>query len=79
MKTLDLAKWNSRLVAVTVTGVTTLASLPDLSDGLRGIGIVVVATAGILMIGLRDIFGRREAVHDLGVERPARDGDVPTA
>ena len=83
----SLEKWNSRLVAVTATGISTLATAPGIPADLRSAGIMVVATAGILMLGLRDIFGRREAMHALGTlhpppaasnpQAPAADADVP--
>ncbi len=73
------AKWNSRLVAVTLSGISTLAALPDLPPDLRAVGIVVIASVGIIMIGLRDVLGRREALHDLGLDHPLPQSDIPEA
>ena len=75
----SLEKWNSRLVAVTAAGISTLATAPDVSADLRGAGIVVVATTGILMLDLRDIFGRREAMHALSTPHPPPAGPAPQA
>lgn len=80
-----LAKWNSRLVAVAAAGISTLATAPDLPHDIRAVGITAVALAGIIMIGLRDIFTParapesdpwRDTLHDLGVEHPAP-ADIP--
>ena len=38
----------------------------------------MVAVAGIVMVGVRDIHGRPEVLHDLGVEHPAP-GDIGPA
>ena len=70
-----IGKWNSRLVGLAALGISALASAPSLPEDLRAIGITVVAVAGIVMVGVRDIHGRPEVMHDLGVEHPAP-GDI---
>ena len=69
-----LQKWNSRLVAA--SGLSTLAALPDVNADLRGVGVVVITSAAIGAIAVRDILGRREALHGLGLEPPAA-ADIP--
>jgi hypothetical protein len=75
-----IGKWNSRLVGLATLGISTLASAPGLPDDLRAIGITVVAVAGVVMVALRDMHGRPEALHGLGVEHPGpgdiRAGDI---
>ena len=70
-----VAKWNSRLVGLAALGISTLASAPGLPDDLRAIGITVVAVVGVVMVALRDMHGRPEALHGLGVEHPGP-GDI---
>ncbi len=68
-------KWNSRLVGLAALGISTLASAPGLPDDLRAIGITIVAVVGVVMVALRDMHGRPEALHGLGAEHPGP-GDI---
>lgn len=51
----QISKWNSRLVAVAITGLATLTSLPGVDTDVRAAGVVAVTIVAVLAIAARDI------------------------
>jgi hypothetical protein len=52
---MPIQKWNSRLLAMAVTGLTTLASLSGVDADVRAVGIAAVTVVAVVAIAVRDV------------------------
>lgn len=61
---MPIQKWNSRLLAVAVTGLTTLASLPGVDADVRAVGIAAVTVVAVIAIAVRDVLAATAPADD---------------